>query len=54
MSGGLLDEIQIHLAPVLLDSGTRLFDHLGGQFELRATQAITSLNATHLRFKVLR
>jgi dihydrofolate reductase len=27
---GLLDEILIHLVPVLLGAGKRLFDHIGG------------------------
>ena len=53
LAAGLLDEIQIHLAPALLGSGTRLFEHLGGQFQLERTQVIATPNATHLRFKVL-
>ncbi|MQA81610.1 MAG: riboflavin biosynthesis protein RibD [Streptosporangiales bacterium] len=54
LAAGLLDEIQVSLAPVLLDSGTRLFEHLGGQFQLECTKAIDSPNATHLRFRVIR
>jgi len=54
LAAGLMDEIQIHLAPVLLGSGTRLFEHLGGRFRLERTQVIATSNATHLRFAVLR
>jgi dihydrofolate reductase len=54
LAAGLLDEIQIHLAPALLGSGTRLFEHLGGQFQLERTTVIETRNATHLRFKVIR
>jgi dihydrofolate reductase len=54
LAAGLMDEIQISLAPVLLGSGTRLFEHLGGQFQLERTNVINSSNATHLRFSVLR
>ena len=50
---GLLDEIVISLAPVLLGSGTRLFDHLDGQVQLERTDVIATANATHLRFRVL-
>jgi dihydrofolate reductase len=49
-----LDEIQLSLAPVLLGSGTRLFEHLGGQIRLERTNVIETPNATHLRFRVIR
>jgi dihydrofolate reductase len=54
LAAGLLDEILVSLAPVLLGSGTRLFEHLGGQFELERTEVIATPNATHLRFSVIR
>jgi dihydrofolate reductase len=54
LAAGLMDEIQIHLAPVLLSSGTRLFEHLGGRFQLERTAIIDTPNATHLRFRVIR
>jgi dihydrofolate reductase len=54
IAAGLLDEMLISLAPVLLGSGTRLFDHLGGQVSLERTDVIATRNATHLRFRVLR
>jgi dihydrofolate reductase len=31
LRAGLLDEIQLHLVPVLLGAGVRLFDHLGAE-----------------------
>jgi dihydrofolate reductase len=50
---GLLDEIQIHLAPVLLGDGIRLFDHLGTEpIELESTRVIDTPGVTHLRFRV--
>lgn len=54
LAAGLMDEVLISLAPVLLGSGTRLFDHLGGQVSLERTDVVPTANATHLRFKVLR
>ncbi len=52
---GLLDEIQIHLVPVLLGEGVRLFDHLGGEpIELESTRVIETAGVTHLTFRVLK
>jgi dihydrofolate reductase len=55
LSAGLLDEIQIHLAPVLLGGGIRLFEHLGTkQVELERTRVIESPDVTHLRFRIVK
>jgi dihydrofolate reductase len=52
---GLLDEIQIHLVPVLLGEGVRLFDHLGGEpIELESTRVIETPEVTHLTFRVVK
>jgi dihydrofolate reductase len=41
IKAGLLDDIQIHLVPVLLSGGVRLFDHLGIEpTELECTKVI--------------
>jgi dihydrofolate reductase len=53
LKAGLLDELQIHLAPVLLGDGVSLFDRLGiDPAGLEATRVITSPSVTHLRFRV--
>jgi dihydrofolate reductase len=55
LEAGLLDELQIHLVPILLGGGVRLFDQLGDtQIELETTRVIDSPQVTHLRFQVLR
>ena len=52
---GLLDEIQIHLIPVLFGEGRRLFEHLGADhIELDTIQVIRGREATHLRYRVRR
>jgi dihydrofolate reductase len=51
----LVDELRLHLAPVLLSAGKRLFDHLGNQtIELQRTRVIESPFATHLFYTVRR
>lgn len=53
LEAGLVDELQIHLVPVLLGGGVRLFDGLGpGDVELETTRVIESSAVTHLRFRV--
>lgn len=54
LAAGLMDEIQLHLIPVLLGSGTRLFEHLGGHVQLERTAVVETSNAIHLRFSVIR
>jgi dihydrofolate reductase len=52
---GLVDELGIELAPILLGSGIRLFDNLGGKrIELVSTSVIEGTGVTHLRFRVLK
>ncbi len=55
LRAGLLDEIQIHLVPVLLGAGVRLFDHLGSEnIELETMRVVDSPGVTHLRFRVVK
>ncbi len=49
----VLDELRIHLVPVLLGDGIRLFDHLGATpIELESTGVIESPDVTHLMLRV--
>jgi dihydrofolate reductase len=49
LKAGLLDELQVHVVPVLLGGGVRLFDGLDEPVELEATRVISSPAVTHLR-----
>ena len=55
LKAGLLDEIQLDLAPVLLGGGVRLFDHLdNAPIELDPLAVVEGLGVTHLRYRVLK
>jgi dihydrofolate reductase len=49
---GLVDELRLHLAPILLGSGTRLLEDLE-DVELERTAVIDSPGVTHLTFGVV-
>lgn len=55
LDAGLVDEIQIHLVPVLFGSGLRLFDHLrNAPIELEGTGVIDAAGVTHLKYRVIK
>lgn len=51
----MLDELEIHLVPVLLGEGRRLFEHLGAEHtDLELTRVIEAPGVLHLRYRVAR
>ena len=52
LAAGFLDEIQIHVAPVLLGGGTRLFAEGDALPSLRVTRVIESPAVTHIRYEI--
>jgi len=51
---GLVDEIRVHVVPVLLGAGTPLFGALDSSITLERTQAHVTPAATHIGFRVVR
>jgi dihydrofolate reductase len=53
LNAGLLDELQVDIAAVLLGSGVRLFDRLAGTpAVLGNPRVIAGVGVTHLRYPV--
>lgn len=51
---GLVDEIHLHVIPVLLGGGTRFFGSLDSAIELERTDVRATPSATHLNYRVVR
>jgi dihydrofolate reductase len=52
---GLMDEIHVDVAPLLLGGGVRLFDHLNIKpVELERIRAIAAPRVTHLGFRIVK
>lgn len=55
LAAGLVDEIHVSIAPVLLGAGERLFDKLGAaRPKLEQVRAIEAPGVTHVRYRVIR
>jgi dihydrofolate reductase len=54
LRAGLLDELQVHVAPLLLGDGVRLFDLGGEPIQLECTRVIESPAVAHLKYRVVK
>ncbi len=55
LKAGLLDELHLNIAHVLLCEGVRLFDHLGSEpIHLEHLRTLETPGATHLSFRVVK
>jgi dihydrofolate reductase len=55
LAAGVLDELELHVVPVLFGQGRRLFDNLSAeQIELERTRVLEGEGVTHMRYRVRR
>jgi dihydrofolate reductase len=52
LAAGLIDELQLHVVPLLAGDGVRLFDSFDHGWQLTKVRVIDGPNVTHLRYRV--
>jgi dihydrofolate reductase len=54
LAAGLLNELELHVVPVLLGDGARLFDNLDtAGAQLQQVRAVEAPGVTHLKYTVM-
>jgi dihydrofolate reductase len=54
LAAGLIDELRLHVAPLLLGDGRRLFERNAADLPLEVLETVATPNAVHLRYGVRR
>ncbi len=55
LAAGLIEEMEIHLVPLLLGGGTRLFERLAGSdVKLEPLRTLDGPGVTHLRYRIVK
>jgi dihydrofolate reductase len=52
LGAGLIDEFQVHISPMMLGAGERLFDNLDRVPEIELVRTVESPAVTHLKYRV--
>ena len=54
VAAGLVDELELHVVPILLGAGARLFDGVGADMKLEQIRVVEAPGVTHLKYRVVR
>jgi dihydrofolate reductase len=54
LAAELIDEMELHIVPLLLRNGARLFDNLRNDPELEQVRSIEAPGVTHLKYRVVK
>ncbi len=52
LKAGAIDELHMHISPMLLGAGERLFDGVPNTLRLEPVQVVGSAGATHVKYRV--
>jgi dihydrofolate reductase len=54
LAAGLLDELELHVVPIVLGGGSRLFEGVGRDVKLEQVRAVEAPGVTHVTYRVVR
>jgi dihydrofolate reductase len=54
LAAGLLDEIELHVVPLILGGGSRLFEGVGPDLKLEELRAVEAPGVAHLKYRVVK
>jgi dihydrofolate reductase len=54
LAAGLVDELELHVVPILLGGGERLFDGVGPDVKLELLRVVEAPGVTHLKYRVVK
>jgi dihydrofolate reductase len=54
LAAGLVDELELHVVPILLGSGSRLFDGVDPDLQLEGLRAVEAPGVAHLKYRVVK
>jgi dihydrofolate reductase len=53
LAAGLIDEFELHLVPILLGAGARLFEHVG-DLDLEQVRVVEAPGVSHIKYRVVK
>jgi len=53
LAAGLVDELEVHIAPLVLGGGARLYEGVGPDVRLEQVRAVEAPGVTHVKYRVL-